>query len=66
MITLRKENRIIRVTENELEKYLTKGYEVVSVEQKQEAPHKPIEEVKEELKKEEPEIVTPKRTKRRK
>lgn len=64
MITLRKENRIIRVTENELEKYLTKGYERVSVEP--ETPRKPIEEVKEEPKKEEPEIVTPKRTKRRK
>lgn len=61
MITLRKENRIIRVTENELEKYLTKGYERVSVEP--ETPRKPIEE---EPKKEEPEIVTPKRTKRRK
>ena len=61
MITLRKENRIIRVTENELEKYLTKGYERVSVEP--ETPRKPIEE---EPEKEEPEIVTPKRTKRRK
>ena len=29
MITVRRENRIVRVTENELEKYLNTGYEVV-------------------------------------
>ena len=45
IITLRRENRIVRVSENELEKYLSKGYTQVSVEQT-EAPRKPIEEVK--------------------
>jgi hypothetical protein len=29
MIKLRKENKVIRVTENELEKYLANGYKVV-------------------------------------
>lgn len=29
MVTVRKANKVIRVIENELDKYLTKGYEIV-------------------------------------
>lgn len=67
MITLRKENRIVRVTENELEKYLSKGYKVVSVEQT-EAPRKPevAEPVKEEPKVEDTPKTTSTRTRRKK
>lgn len=39
MITLRKENRIVKVSDNEVEKYIGKGYTRVEVEQS--APLKP-------------------------
>lgn len=39
MITLRKENRIVQVSDNELDKYLGKGYTKVEVERP--APPKP-------------------------
>ena len=71
MITLRRENRIVRVTENELEKYLSKGYKQVSVES-QEAPRKPeikaetkVEAV-EEKKEDTPKVVTQQTRTRRK
>ena len=39
-IKVRKANRIMRVTENELDKYLSKGYEVVPVKKVQPQPTK--------------------------
>lgn len=45
-IKLRKANRIVRVTENELDKYLSTGYEVVPDKKVQPTPTKVEEPVK--------------------
>ena len=38
MVTVRKANKVIRVIENELDKYLTKGYTIVAEPAKPQAP----------------------------
>lgn len=42
-IVVRKENRIVKVIENELEKYLSKGYEVIN-KTSEELPRKSVDE----------------------
>lgn len=66
MITVRQANRIVRVTENEVAKYVSKGYEIVEdkkadVVQKS-VPQTPVEETI----KEPADDVTPKKQRRRK
>lgn len=66
MITLKKANKIVRVTENELDKYLFKGYTPIETTQVQQA--EPVAPIVEE-KVVEPEVVEvkkPKTTKRSK
>lgn len=43
MITLRKANRIVRVSENELDKYTSIGYEVVNKQASVEVPREPAQ-----------------------
>ena len=44
-IVVRKENRIVKVIENELEKYLSKGYEIIN-KTSEETPRKSVDEPK--------------------
>jgi hypothetical protein len=55
MVTLKRENRIVKVDESALDRYLAKGY--VKVEVEQPAPPKPA--YKNEPKKPEPQIFEP-------
>jgi len=45
-IVVRKENRIVKVIENELEKYLSKGYEVINKTSEEKTPRKSVDESK--------------------